>query len=81
MTNVHVIEPAQVPTRPVHPNLFLNLILAALFGLLGGAGLMVFVEYIDDRFYDVDDVENWLEIPVLASVGKLEITQGKSGRS
>jgi uncharacterized protein involved in exopolysaccharide biosynthesis len=81
MSNVYVIEPAQVPAQPENSNLFLNIALAAVAGLLGGLGLMVFREYTDDTFDKVEDTENWLEIPVLASVGKLEMAPNRSERN
>ena len=46
----------------------LNLILAIFLGAFGGLGLAFFMEYLDDKIEKVEDVEDTLDLPVLASV-------------
>ena len=50
------------------PKKMLNLILAIFLGAFGGLGLAFFMEYLDDKIEKVEDVEQTLDLPVLASV-------------
>jgi uncharacterized protein involved in exopolysaccharide biosynthesis len=68
ISNVTLIEPARIPMKPVKPKVFLNLILAALVGVLGGMGLVFVLEHLDDSLKRPEDVENYLGLPVLASI-------------
>jgi polysaccharide chain length determinant protein (PEP-CTERM system associated) len=68
ITNVSLIEPARAPREPVSPKKMLNLILALFLGAFGGLGLAFFMEYLDDKIEKVEDVEETLDLPVLASV-------------
>jgi uncharacterized protein involved in exopolysaccharide biosynthesis len=76
ITNVSLIEPARVPRKPVSPKKRLNLILAIFIGAFGGLGLAFFREYLDDKIEKVEDVEDALGIPVLASLPEMEKEQG-----
>jgi uncharacterized protein involved in exopolysaccharide biosynthesis len=71
MANVSLIEAAQPPIKPVSPKVFLNIILSIFLGSFGGLGLAFFLEYLDDSLEDIRDVEEYLQVPVLASVPKL----------
>jgi hypothetical protein len=44
--------------------------LAALLGLVIGVGLAFFIEYLDTSVKTLDDVERYLQIPVLAVIPK-----------
>lgn len=68
ITSVTLIEPVQVPIKPVSPKKFLNLVLGVFLGAVGGLGLAFFLHYLDDSLETVEDVENCLEVPVLISI-------------
>ena len=68
ITNVNLIEPAKTPLEPVSPKVLLNLLLSVLLGALGGLGLAFFREYLDDSIETIEDVEDCLHLPVLASI-------------
>lgn len=68
MTSVSLIEPAQVPLKPVSPKVFLNLVLGLCLGALGGLGVAFFLHFLDDSLESVEDVEDALEAPVLISI-------------
>ena len=61
-------KPARIPLKPVRPKVFLNLILAALVGVLGGMGLVFVLEHLDDSLKRPEDVESYIGLPVLASI-------------
>jgi uncharacterized protein involved in exopolysaccharide biosynthesis len=72
IANVNIIEPAQSPLKPVSPKIMLNMMLAIFLGGFGGLGLAFFSEYLDDSLEKTEDVENYLEVPVLASIPELK---------
>lgn len=72
ISNVSVIEPARPPLKPVSPKVLLNIVLGVLFGTFGAIGLAFFMEYLDDNLERTEDVEDYLKIPVLASIPELK---------
>ncbi len=68
ISNVRLINPAQVPMEPISPKIVLNIILSVLIGIIGGFGLAFFLEYLDDSLETVEDVEDNLDLPVLTSI-------------
>lgn len=67
-TPVEIVDSAEAPTRPVSPNLILNVLLSIFVGLGSGVGLAYFIEYLDTSIKTADDVERWIELPVLGLV-------------
>jgi uncharacterized protein involved in exopolysaccharide biosynthesis len=72
IASVSLIEPAQSPLKPVSPKPMLNLLLALFLGAFGGLGLAFFFNYLDDSLERVEDVEEYLQLPVLASIPELK---------
>jgi len=72
------LDSAQVPSTPISPNLFKNLIIAALGGLGIALALAILREAFDDRLRTVDDVERKLGYPLLGytpAIGEGDITE------
>ena len=69
-TPITVHEDAEVAARPAKPNVPLNLILGAIVGLAFGIGLAFFLEYLDTSVKTLEDVERYLQVPVLAVIPK-----------
>ena len=69
-TTVEVISPAKVaePDDFVSPNVMLNIVLSVLMGICTGVGLAYFVEYIDTSVKTIDDVERFMELPVVGVI-------------
>lgn len=67
-TPVEVVDSAEPPTKPVSPNLILNVLLSIFVGLGSGVGLAYFIEYLDTSIKTADDVERWVELPVLGLI-------------
>jgi capsular exopolysaccharide synthesis family protein len=59
-----------ISESPVSPNVTLNLVLGAVVGLIFGVGIAFFLEYIDTSVKTMDDVERYLQVPVLAVIPK-----------
>ena len=68
IANVTLLEPARRPHKPVKPRVKLNMALAVFLGTFGGLGLAFFFEYFDDSLEKAKDVEEGLELPVLALI-------------
>jgi capsular exopolysaccharide synthesis family protein len=66
--NIRVVDPAEVPKSPSKPNKRRALLLASLFGLLGGFFLALGVEALDQSIRSQEDVERKLGLPFLGSV-------------
>ena len=63
-------EKAERSLYPAKPNVPAYMALAAIIGLVIGVGLAFFIEYLDTSVKTLDDVEKYLEIPVLAVIPK-----------
>jgi capsular exopolysaccharide synthesis family protein len=69
--NIRIVDPALVPTSPSRPQKARNILLAFLVGLVGGVGLALFREYLDNTVKSPDDVEALTGLPSLAVVPSL----------
>jgi len=67
-SNIRIVDPAMVPTTPSRPAKTRNIVLALLAGLVGGIGLALLREYLDNTVKTPDDVETLARLPSLAVV-------------
>lgn len=67
-TPVEIVDSAEPSSRPISPNLILNVLLSIFVGLGAGVGLAYFIEYLDTSIKTADDVERWIELPVIGLV-------------
>ena len=70
-TTIRLIEEAVYPLGPVKPRKFLNLMLGAVLGLMVGFGLSFLLDYLDRSINTSEDVEVYLELPILALIPKI----------
>src|SRR5467141_1187585 len=81
-SNIRVVDPAMVPTYPARPAKTRNIVLSLLIGLVGGIGLAILREYMDNTVKSPDDVEALVRLPALAVVPAFsESNNGDSSRS
>jgi polysaccharide biosynthesis transport protein len=67
-SNIRIVDPALAPTSPSRPQKARNIMLAILVGLVGGVGLALFREYLDNTIKSPDDIEALTGLPSLAVV-------------
>jgi polysaccharide biosynthesis transport protein len=70
-SNIRVVDPALAPSSPSRPQKARNILLAVLVGLVGGVGLALFREYLDNTVKSPDDIEALTGLPSLAVVPSL----------
>lgn len=79
--NVRIHELAQIPSRPVRPDLRINLALAGAIGLLIGLGLAFLVEQLDNSVKTRDEVERLTGVPCLGMVPSIPGPRKRGRRS
>ena len=57
-----------ISNEQVSPNVMLNLVLGAVIGLVFGIGIAFFLEYLDTSIKSMEEVELYLQLPVLAVI-------------
>jgi polysaccharide chain length determinant protein (PEP-CTERM system associated) len=66
-----ILDPARIPEKPFKPDRNKILLVGAVLGLALGLGLTWFRESLDQSFHTVSDLEDYLGIPVLATIPNL----------
>lgn len=80
--SVQVHDEPVISNSPVSPNVTLNLVLGAVVGLIFGLGIAFFLEYLDTSVKSLEDVERYLQMPVLAVIPKnVGVLHRQSGMS
>ena len=70
--NISLVEIAIPPNQPVAPSRTTAVIAALFLSTLFGAGLAIFLEYLDDTIRTTEDVESFLGIPALAAIPTID---------
>lgn len=73
--DIRVVDAALVPDNPIKPRKMLNLAIGGVLGLMLGIMLVFFLEFLDHSFKSREDVEQYLELPVLGTIPYAEINQ------
>lgn len=79
-SNIRVVDPAMIPTYPSRPAKARNIALAFLVGLVGGIGLALMREYLDNTVKTPDDIETLARLPSLAVVPQFADANGNGTR-
>ncbi|MEW6179809.1 MAG: polysaccharide biosynthesis tyrosine autokinase [Chloroflexota bacterium] len=68
LNTLSVIEPAEVPTRPIGPNRLITVITSMLIGLGLAASSAYIIEWIDQAIHSSQEVERILQKPLLGEI-------------
>ena len=74
-----LIEPAVRPLRPIKPSKPKMLVMGFLVGMMIGIGIIFLMEYNDESFKDIDELEEYLGLIVLCTVPRIEIKHDEPG--
>lgn len=72
LDNVNVVDSAVVPEAPVKPQKMLNMVIACVVGLMLAVGLVFLLTYLDQTIKSSEDVQRYLELPVLGTIPYME---------
>ena len=79
-SNIRVVDPAMIPSTPTRPAKARNIALSFIVGLVGGIGLALLREYLDNTVKTPDDVETLSRLPSLAVVPAFSESNGNGRR-
>ena len=68
ISNISIVEPATYSIKPVRPKTLLDLALGFFLGIFGALGLAFFSEFQDHSIKKPEDVNNRLNLPMLAAL-------------
>lgn len=63
-----ILDPARLPQSPVSPNMKILFLFVMAAGLGIGGGLIVLLEFLDSSFKEPEEIESFLNLPVLATL-------------
>jgi len=74
-SGIRVTKTSPKPGDPVAPKRTQNILLSALLALIGGIGLVLFLDYINNKIESVEDIDRYMKLPAL---GVIPVLQGGS---
>jgi capsular exopolysaccharide synthesis family protein len=79
VNNASILDTAQVPTVPISPRTWLNLIVALVIGVFAAFGLVLGIEYLNPRIAKPEDVAESLHLPLLGVVPAVSAKKRRLG--
>ncbi len=74
-TRYEILEEGRLPLRPSKPKRLLTSIVAFVIGILSGFGCVFLAEFADHSFRGVEDVKQYLDLPILGSISRIVSAQ------
>jgi capsular exopolysaccharide synthesis family protein len=75
--NIRVTEYSGMPGAPVAPKRLQNILISLFLSLIGGIGLVLFLDYVNNKIESVEDVDRYLKLPAL---GVIPVFEGNKPR-
>ena len=66
-----IAQPAELPLAPISPGRVKMLIMGVMLGAALGAAIIMIMTILDDSFKKVEEVESYLDLPVLATIPRM----------
>ena len=70
-TRYEVLDPPRLPLKPIKPNRVVVALLGLFLGASAGVGLVLLVEMADRSFHSVEEVAEYLQIPVVGAINTI----------
>lgn len=70
--NIRIAEMSSLPRAPVSPKRLQNILLSALLSLIVGVGLVLFLDYVNNKIESVEDIDRYLRLPALGVIPLLD---------
>lgn len=70
--NISVVDSALPSDIPIGPRRLMTVAVALILSTIFGAGLALFLEYLDDTIRSTEEVENYLGLPALAAIPTID---------
>ena len=70
--SIKITELSPLPRTPVAPKRTQNILLSAILALIGGIGLVLFLDYINNKIESVEDIDRYLRLPALGVIPLIE---------
>jgi len=77
--NVWIVDKADLPLRPASPNRKKNMLMAFLFGLVGGVGIVIGLEYLNQTVKTSKDILDSISAPLLGAIPAFEAESQRRG--
>ena len=77
--SVEVIDKAIVPENPIKPNKVMNILIAAVLGIMIGLFIVFILEYMDNKIKTPQDIEKYIGVPILGVIPNENMAK-KGGR-
>lgn len=75
--NIEILDQPKIPKKPVKPNKKLNVLIAFFLGLMISVGLVFVLEYMDNSIKTKEEVEKYLDLPVVGIIPEHVSEQGE----
>jgi len=78
-TKYTIIDPPRVPLTPIEPNVPLVIIIGLFLGTASGVCLVLMSEFLDRSFLDVQGASEFLGVPLLGAISKINTVDSLRG--
>lgn len=73
VSNVQIIDSAELPLYPVSPNKRANLMIGILLGLALSVGFIILRVFLDDTVKTPEDIKKYIDLPVIGTIPVFQV--------
>ena len=75
-----ILNPAELPTAPISPNVSRNILIGVVVGLVMGVIFAIMRDLLDTRPGDGAELAQLVDIPVMATISEIRTQRSAPGR-